>query len=174
MHLDRPRQRIEQQVRDVAIGGLGGFRDELPRRVLGPTRPHARGLRSLPWEREGDHAGADARLAAALAEVETRQSPVLCGSIAEARARVALLAGDMAKFEVHRAEVDRWFRPTRNPTLIARADRLDDLRVPPGNRLESLKGDRAGQHSIRVNDQYRVCFRWTTGGAEDVEIVDYH
>jgi len=54
------------------------------------------------------------------------------------------------------------------------AGRLDDLRVPPGNRLEALKGERAGQHSIRVNEQYRVCFRWTPGGAEDVEIVDYH
>ena len=54
------------------------------------------------------------------------------------------------------------------------AGRLDDLRVPPGNRLEALKGDRAGQHSIRVNDQFRVCFRWTDAGAEDVEIVDYH
>ena len=54
------------------------------------------------------------------------------------------------------------------------AGRLGDLRVPPGNRLEALKGDRAGQHSIRVNDQYRVCFRWTAAGAEDVEIVDYH
>ena len=54
------------------------------------------------------------------------------------------------------------------------AGRLDDLRVPPGNRLEALKGDRGGQHSIRVNDQYRVCFRWTAAGAEEVEIVDYH
>jgi toxin HigB-1 len=54
------------------------------------------------------------------------------------------------------------------------AMRLSDLRVPPGNRLEALKGNRAGQHSIRVNDQYRVCFRWTSAGAEDVEIVDYH
>jgi len=54
------------------------------------------------------------------------------------------------------------------------AGRLDDLRVPPGNRLEALKGDRAGQQSIRVNDQFRVCFRWTNTGAEDVEIVDYH
>lgn len=54
------------------------------------------------------------------------------------------------------------------------AGRLDDLRVPPGNRLEALRGDRAGQHSIRVNDQFRVCFRWTMAGAEDVEIVDYH
>jgi toxin HigB-1 len=51
---------------------------------------------------------------------------------------------------------------------------LDDLRVPPGNRLEALSGDRAGQHSIRVNDQYRLCFRWTAAGALDVEIVDYH
>jgi proteic killer suppression protein len=54
------------------------------------------------------------------------------------------------------------------------AGRIDDLRVPPGNRLEALRGDRAGQHSIRVNDQFRVCFRWTAAGAEDVEIVDYH
>ena len=54
------------------------------------------------------------------------------------------------------------------------ADRLDDLRVPPGNRLEALRGDRAGQYSIRVNDQFRVCFRWMAAGAEDVEIEDYH
>jgi proteic killer suppression protein len=54
------------------------------------------------------------------------------------------------------------------------AGRLDDLRVPPGNRLEALKGDRAGQHSIRINDQWRVCFHWTAAGAKDVEIVDYH
>ena len=54
------------------------------------------------------------------------------------------------------------------------AGRLDDLRIPPGNRLEALKGDRAGQHSIRINDQYRICFRWTPAGPEDVEIVDYH
>lgn len=54
------------------------------------------------------------------------------------------------------------------------AGRLDDLRVPPGNRLEALKGDRAGQHSIRVNDQFSLCFCWTGTGAEDVEIVNYH
>jgi len=54
------------------------------------------------------------------------------------------------------------------------AGRLEDLRVPPGNRLEALRGDRAGQYSIRINDQFRVCFRWTDRGAEDVEIVDYH
>jgi proteic killer suppression protein len=52
--------------------------------------------------------------------------------------------------------------------------RLDDLRVPPGNRLEALKGDRSGQFSIRINDQWRLCFRWEGDGAEDVEIVDYH
>lgn len=54
------------------------------------------------------------------------------------------------------------------------AGRLDDLRVPPGNRLEALWGDREGQYSIRINDQWRICFRWVGGGAEDVEIVDYH
>ena len=54
------------------------------------------------------------------------------------------------------------------------AGRLEDLRIPPGNRLEALKGGRAGQHSIRINDQFRVCFRWTPVGAEDVEITDYH
>ena len=51
---------------------------------------------------------------------------------------------------------------------------LDDLRVPRGNRLEKLRGDRAGQHSIRINDQWRICFRWRDGDAFDVEIVDYH
>ena len=54
------------------------------------------------------------------------------------------------------------------------ANRLEDLRVPPGNHLEVLKGDRSGQHSIRINDQWRVCFYWSDAGAEDVEIVDYH
>jgi len=54
------------------------------------------------------------------------------------------------------------------------AGRLHDLRVPPGNRLEALKGPRAGEYSIRVNERFRLCFRWTEGGAEDVEIVDYH
>jgi len=62
----------------------------------------------------------------------------------------------------------------RKLAMLNQAARLDDLRVPPGNRLEALMGDRAGQHSIRVNDQFRVCFRWTELGPEDVEIVDYH
>lgn len=54
------------------------------------------------------------------------------------------------------------------------AERLEDLRMPPGNRLEALKGDRVGQHSIRINNQWRICFRWREGRATDVEIVDYH
>jgi proteic killer suppression protein len=54
------------------------------------------------------------------------------------------------------------------------ASRLDDLKVPPGNRLEALKGRRVGQYSIRINDQWRLCFRWTAAGAGEVEIVDYH
>lgn len=58
--------------------------------------------------------------------------------------------------------------------LVDAAEHLDDLRVPPGNPLEKLKGDRAGQHSIRVNDQWRICFRWKDGNAYDVQIVDYH
>lgn len=51
---------------------------------------------------------------------------------------------------------------------------LEDLRFPPGNHLEELKGDRAGQHSVRINDQWRICFRWTEQGPADIEIVDYH
>lgn len=54
------------------------------------------------------------------------------------------------------------------------ANRLDDLKVPPGNHLEALKGDRAGQYSIRINDKWRICFNWTNAGAENAEIVDYH
>ena len=74
--------------------------------------------------------------------------------------------------------VRRWTsieRPARRKLLyLHRARSLEDLRVPPGNRLEALKGDRKGQHSIRVNDQWRVCFRWAGDDAWDVEIVDYH
>lgn len=58
--------------------------------------------------------------------------------------------------------------------LLDAAHALDELRVPPGNRLEALRGDRAGQHSIRINDQWRICFVWTPAGPSDVEIVDYH
>ena len=58
--------------------------------------------------------------------------------------------------------------------MLHRAKTLQDLRVPPGNRLEALKGRRKGQHSIRVNDQFRICFEWRSGDAFEVEIVDYH
>ncbi len=59
-------------------------------------------------------------------------------------------------------------------TALNAAVELDDLRFPPGNNLEQLSGDRAGQHSIRINDQWRICFEWTDKGANNVEIVDYH
>jgi proteic killer suppression protein len=61
----------------------------------------------------------------------------------------------------------------RKLMLLDAATRLDDLLVPPGNRLEALKGDRRGQHSIRIDDQWRICFRWEDG-AHDVQIIDYH
>jgi len=62
----------------------------------------------------------------------------------------------------------------RKLALLDTATDLNDLRSPPGNRLEKLKGNRDGQHSIRINDQFRICFRWVDGGAYDAEIVDYH
>lgn len=88
--------------------------------------------------------------------------------------------GDKETERVWRRERSRRFdTPTQRAALrkmliLDAADTLDDLRVPPGNRLEKLRGDRAGQHSIRVNRQWRICFRWTDAGPEDVEIVDYH
>jgi proteic killer suppression protein len=63
---------------------------------------------------------------------------------------------------------------TRKLAQVDAAETLEFLAAPPGNRLEALHGDRAGQHSIRINDQWRLCFRWTDAGAEQVEIVDYH
>lgn len=62
----------------------------------------------------------------------------------------------------------------RKLRMLAAAEELADLRVPTGNRLEQLKGDRQGQHSMRINDQWRLCFRWEAGNAYDVEFVDYH
>lgn len=62
----------------------------------------------------------------------------------------------------------------RKLLLFDAAENLNDLRIPPGNRLEKLKGNRKGQHSIRINQQWRNCFRWTDAGAQDVQIVDYH
>jgi len=62
----------------------------------------------------------------------------------------------------------------RKLVMLDAAGRLEDLRIPPGNRLEALAGDRAGQHSIRINEHFRVCFVWTSNGPKDVEICDYH
>jgi proteic killer suppression protein len=81
---------------------------------------------------------------------------------------------------VFRAELSRRFPPgiqrsaRRKLLALDAATELRHLAVPPGNRLEALKGGRKGQHSIRVNDQWRICFRWREGNAYDVEIVDYH
>lgn len=65
-------------------------------------------------------------------------------------------------------------RALRKLALLDGAEALRDLRIPPGNRLEKLKGDREGQYSIRINDQWRICFTWSQGGAANVEITDYH
>jgi proteic killer suppression protein len=81
----------------------------------------------------------------------------------------ALAQGDRVKRFVNIADVAR-----RKIRQLEIAGQLNDLRVPPGNRLEALKGNRTGQHSIRINDQWRLCFHWSASGAEDVEIVDYH
>jgi toxin HigB-1 len=81
----------------------------------------------------------------------------------------ALARGQNVKPFVNIARVAR-----RKLRQLEIAGRLEDLKVPPGNRLEALAGDRSGQYSIRINDQWRVCFRWTDAGAENVEIVDYH
>jgi proteic killer suppression protein len=67
-----------------------------------------------------------------------------------------------------------WRVAARKLDMLNQAQKLNDLAVPPNNRLEALKSDRSGQHSVRINDQYRICFRWTPDGAESVEIVDYH
>jgi toxin HigB-1 len=73
-----------------------------------------------------------------------------------------------------RIPADLQLRAFKKLAILNAAVALDNLRVPPGNHLESLRGNRAGQHSIRINDQYRVCFTWRDGNAFEVEIVDYH
>jgi toxin HigB-1 len=70
------------------------------------------------------------------------------------------------------AQIER--QALRKLVQLDLAASLEDMRPPPGNRLEALKGDRKGQWSVRINDQFRICFRWTADGPEDVEIVDYH
>ena len=74
----------------------------------------------------------------------------------------------------HRLPEEIQWTARRKLRYLDAAGRLEDLRVPPGNRLEALTGDRDGQHSIRINRQWRICFRWRAGNAFDVEIVDYH
>ena len=81
----------------------------------------------------------------------------------------ALSKGDHVKRFVNFAKVAR-----RKLRQLEIAGRLNDLKVPPGNPLEALKGKRSGQYSIRINDQWRICFQWTNAGAQAVEIVDYH
>ncbi len=73
-----------------------------------------------------------------------------------------------------RFSVDVHRRALRKLLLLDAAENLEDLRIPPGNRLEKLAGNRQGQHSIRINDQWRICFRWSEGDAYEVEITDYH
>ena len=85
-----------------------------------------------------------------------------------------LFYGRDSKAARRRLPIALWVVASRKLDAVDQAGELGDLQVPPGNRLEALRGDRAGQHSIRINDQYRICFRWTTSGPEDVEIVDYH
>jgi proteic killer suppression protein len=87
---------------------------------------------------------------------------------------------DRTTRQIHERSTPKGFptdivRPAqRKLAMLDAATTLQDLRSPPGNRLEKLAGDRVGQHSIRINDQYRICFAWTNAGPADVEIVDYH
>lgn len=88
------------------------------------------------------------------------------------QATADLFAGRRTR--ANRAAVALWNVARRKLAQLDAVTQLDELRVPPGNQLEQLTRDRAGQHSIRVNDQYRICFSWTTDGPEHVEFTDYH
>jgi proteic killer suppression protein len=87
---------------------------------------------------------------------------------------------DQSTAQLFQRRLSRRFPPNlrgiawRKLAVLHAAERLDDLRVPPGNRLEKLSGDREGQYSIRINERWRICFRWHEGNAYDVEITDYH
>ena len=91
---------------------------------------------------------------------------------------IGSFAGKWTKLLFETGKSRRWNSTARAAVRklvqIDSAIALEDLKAPPGNRLEALKGDRAGQHSIRINDQWRICFRWDGDGVYDVEIVDYH
>lgn len=82
--------------------------------------------------------------------------------------------GENSKDARKSCSVNLWTVARRKLDQLNAATSLEDMRIPPGNRLEALKGERKGQHSIRINDQYRICFTWTSKGAVEVEIVDYH
>jgi proteic killer suppression protein len=82
--------------------------------------------------------------------------------------------GEMTRKSRATCPQDLWDVARRKLDQIHWSRELDSLRIPPGNRLEMLQGDRAGQHSVRINQRYRICFRWVDDGAENVEIVDYH
>ena len=85
-----------------------------------------------------------------------------------------LFNGQRTRRARHACPLALWPVIRRKLTQLNRVQTLRELSVPPGNRLERLRGERAGQHSIRINDQYRVCFRWEDGYADDVEVTDYH
>ncbi|WP_373501823.1 type II toxin-antitoxin system RelE/ParE family toxin [Desulfococcus sp.] len=85
-----------------------------------------------------------------------------------------LFNGAATKAALKRCPRNLWNIISRKLDQLDSAASLDELRVPRGNHLEALKGDRNGQHSIRINDRYRVCFKWTESGPVDVEVVDYH
>jgi len=90
------------------------------------------------------------------------------------RATKAVFHGEHLSAARRRLPLVLWKVAQRKLDLLGRAPRLEQLSVPPGNRLEQLRGDREGQHSIRINDQYRICFLWTSKGPAEVEIADYH
>jgi len=109
-------------------------------------------------------------------------TPVYCLSITRSvmLRQVIRSFGNKATERLWRRERSKGLDPRiervalRKLAMLDAAEVLDDLRVPPGNRLEALRGGRAGQHSVRINQRWRICFTWTTAGPEHVEIVDYH
>lgn len=90
------------------------------------------------------------------------------------RATKAIYDNQRSKRARQKLPVALWRIAQRKLDQLGRVSRLDQLAIPPGNHLEALKGHRAGQHSIRINDQYRICFVWTERGPADVEVTDYH
>ena len=90
------------------------------------------------------------------------------------QATLDLFNGVSSRLARRKLPQNLWRIAQRKLDQLDSAENLNDLRVPPGNRLEALHRDRSGQHSIRINDQYRICFRWTEHGPEQVEVVDYH